>query len=102
MTSSHRISAVVASAVRERLRATAMAIKPETIHRVHERLQFGARLVLGPIVVLLLVMLALQFGVWRKEYKFAGPFSVETGLPGAPLVLDFPSDPPTQWWRRPE
>ena len=79
-----------------------MAITPASTHRLHEGLQFGARLILLPIVLLLLVTLALQFGLWRKEHKFAGPFTADTSLHGAPLVLDLPPDPATQWWRRPE
>jgi hypothetical protein len=78
-----------------------MAIKPASIRRFHERLQFGARLILWPIAILTLVALTLQLGLWRKEYKFAGPFTAETSPPGAALVLNLPPDPPAQWWRQP-
>ena len=77
-----------------------MAIEPASIRHLHERLQLGARLIVWPIAILLLMTLALQLGVWRKEYKIAGPFAAETSLPGAPLILNLPPDPPAQWWRQ--
>ncbi|OSI90186.1 hypothetical protein BSZ18_21915 [Bradyrhizobium canariense] len=83
------------------MRISGFAIELASIRRIHDRMLFGARLILWPLIVLTLVSLALQLGGWQSEFNVSGPFAEETNPPRASLVLELPADGLARWWRQP-
>lgn len=77
------------------------AVDPTFGHRIRDWMLLGARLMFWPVILLTLVSVALQLGVWHKEFRIAGPFAAETSPPRASLILEVPQEPPAPWWRRP-
>ncbi len=69
--------------------------------RSHERVRFGARLIFWPLALLTLILVALQFGAWRAEFKIAGPFAAEMNPPRASLILEAPQGQQAPWWSEP-
>jgi hypothetical protein len=60
----------------------------------------AARLIFWALALLTLVMLALQFGAWHKEYSFTGPFDAELDPPRQSLVVTVPEQH-IAWWKQP-
>jgi hypothetical protein len=58
----------------------------------------AVRLIFWPLALLTLVMLALQFGVWHKEFNVKGPFEIDP--PQHSLMLTVPSGH-VAWWMQP-
>jgi hypothetical protein len=75
--------------------------EPASIRRVSNRVLGSARVIFWPLVVLTLVSLVLQLGVWQREFRIAGPFAAETNPPRASLLLNVPQELSAPWWRQP-
>lgn len=69
--------------------------------RIRRWTVLGAKLILGPLALLTLVILVIQFGAWRIQFEIAGPFAAETNPARHSLILEVPKEGPTAWWRQP-
>jgi hypothetical protein len=65
------------------------------------RAALAATLTFWLLILLTLTMLALRFGAWSTELKFAGPFSAEAGAQQRSLILLLPKEDSVSWWRQP-
>lgn len=67
---------------------------------ITKRAPVAVRLIFWSLALLTLVMLALQFGVWHKEFSFTGPFDAELDPPRHSLVVTVPEQH-IAWWKQP-
>jgi len=78
-----------------------MPITAGPTSRSYARIRFGAKLIFWPLVLLTLAALALEFGVWSKQFTIAGPFAEESSPPRHSLALTVPQHAPPGWWAEP-
>lgn len=80
----------------------APAASPGTTREKHgKRVSIGAMLIFWLLALLALVVLGMQFGLWRKEVRIAGPFAAETLPSTHALMLTIPEDHRAPWWAQP-
>jgi hypothetical protein len=60
----------------------------------------GAKLIFWLLALLTILLLALQFGAWHKEFSFTGPFHAELDPPRHSLVVTVPEQH-VAWWMQP-
>jgi hypothetical protein len=67
---------------------------------ITKRAPVAARLSFWLLALLTFVMLALQFGVWHKQFSFTGPFDAELDPPQHSLAVTVPEQH-IAWWKQP-
>lgn len=74
---------------------------PMSESRIRPWTMFGARVIFWPLALLALVALALQLGVWEREFKIAGPFAAETSPDRHSLTVEVPAAMHSGRWAEP-
>jgi hypothetical protein len=64
-------------------------------------MSYGGKVILLPLLLLTLVALAMEGGVWRKYITITGPFAAETDPPQHSLMLSVPNQSSLPWWQQP-
>jgi hypothetical protein len=80
---------------------TVSNVDPTRLGRIRYWASFVSRPLFWTIILLTLVALTLEIGLYHREFKIAGPFAAETNPARHSLVMEVPQEGRAAWWRQP-